>query len=91
MYAFFVVSENSYPIWQAVKNCAQGRHAVLRRSRQCSHMLEDAALVVLPRALPDDLIPVFDTLFGIGARNSMFYIFNELPLNPLPRPVSDSD
>ena len=74
-----------------LKNCAQGRHAALRRSRQCSQMLEDAALVVLPRALPDDLIPVFDTLFGIGARNSMFYIFNELPLNPLPRPVSDSD
>lgn len=46
-----------------LKNCAQGRHAVLRRSRQCSHMLEDAALVVLPRALPDDLIPVFQHAF----------------------------
>jgi len=31
----------------------------LRGSRQCSHMLEYAALVVSPRALPDGLILVF--------------------------------
>jgi len=59
MYVFLLFQTAHTRFGRLLKNCAQGRHAVLRRSRQCSHMLEDAALVVLPDALPDDLIPVF--------------------------------
>jgi len=42
-----------------LKNCALGRHSALHGSRQCSHMLEYAALAASPRALPGGLILVF--------------------------------
>jgi hypothetical protein len=41
------------------KNCAQGRRTALRGSRRRSRRLQYAALVASPRALPDNLIPVF--------------------------------
>jgi len=45
---------------QAVEKLRLGCHASLRGSRQCSHMLEYAALVASPGALPDGLILVFE-------------------------------
>ena len=47
-----------------LKNCAQGGDAALYGARQCSHMLEYAALVASPRALSDGLIIFFNTPFS---------------------------
>ena len=59
-----------------LKNCASGRHSALRGSRQCSHMLEYAALVALPHALPDGLILVFQQPFNGAFLKRSHALFN---------------
>jgi len=66
-------STEALRLTRLLKNCARGRHSALRGSRQCSHMLEYAALVASPRALPDGLILVFQHPVTILSRGYFMF------------------